>query len=468
MNSKFAPGFYSQEQELQYNNLEIEGKFPEWLSGSLLRTGPALYELEHQNYRHWYDGLAMLYKFSFQNGKVDFASKFLESKSYLKARNSGKVEIKEWATDPCRSVFEQLKSYLIAPALTDNGNINIIAYGDMLLATSETPLPIEFDRETLKTFDQADFNDSLQGQIDPSHPHYDKAGNVYSYLLKYSLISKYQIYRLNPKTMQRDKITEIKIKNPSYMHSFGFTENYLVLVEFPFVVNPVEMKFGDKPLIENYKWKPELGTKYQVINLHNGEVNTFEGDPIFAFHHVNAYEEGDQIHLDMITFADTKVIKTLYLEDLRGNDPTYAAGHLTRATINKTGSSKAVTLTRLSEKLMELPRINYKSKNGKNYRYTWGAGNTKEGNWLDDITKIDVKTGEHKTWYEKHCYPGEPVFIEHPDAKNEDDGVLLSVVLDSDAKDTFLLVLDASTLSVLAKARFPEVIPFSFHGNFYN
>ncbi len=48
----------------------------------------------------------------------------------------------------------------------------------------------------------------------------------------------------------------------------------------------------------------------------------------------------------------------------------------------------------------------------------------------------------------------------------EDDGVLLSVVLDADAGTSFLLVLDARDLSELARAEAPHHIPFGFHGQF--
>ena len=50
--------------------------------------------------------------------------------------------------------------------------------------------------------------------------------------------------------------------------------------------------------------------------------------------------------------------------------------------------------------------------------------------------------------------------------RNEDDGVLLSVVLDGSAGTSFLLVLDATDLTEVARAQAPHHIPFSFHGMF--
>lgn len=50
--------------------------------------------------------------------------------------------------------------------------------------------------------------------------------------------------------------------------------------------------------------------------------------------------------------------------------------------------------------------------------------------WVDRLAKVNVNTGAVNTWQEPNCYPGEPLFVATPDGAAEDDGVLLSVVLD--------------------------------------
>ena len=78
--------------------------------------------------------------------------------------------------------------------------------------------------------------------------------------------------------------------------------------------------------------------------------------------------------------------------------------------------------------------------------------------------KIDVTTGETLTWGEG--YPGEPVYVGRPGRTEEDDGVLLSVVLEPERSASSMVVLDAATLTELARARVPHHIPFGFHGQF--
>ena len=65
------------------------------------------------------------------------------------------------------------------------------------------------------------------------------------------------------------------------------------------------------------------------------------------------------------------------------------------------------------------------------------------------------------------CVPSEPVFVENPDAKNEDDGVLLVMVL-ADGENDYLSVLDAKNLNEIARAELPNEVrvTYSFHGFF--
>ena len=61
--------------------------------------------------------------------------------------------------------------------------------------------------------------------------------------------------------------------------------------------------------------------------------------------------------------------------------------------------------------------------------------------------------------YIEYYYPGEPIFVASPEAR-EDYGAILSVVLD-------VLVLDAISFEEVARARAPHHIPFGFHGEHF-
>jgi carotenoid cleavage dioxygenase-like enzyme len=246
------------------------------------------------------------------------------------------------------------------------------------------------------------------------------------------------------------------------MHSFGLSERWLVLAEFPYVVNPLRLAFSGRPYIENYRWKPELGTRLTLIDRATGEAKgPFTTDACFGFHHVNAYEDGDEVVADICVFDDAEIVQDLYLERLREGKPI-ARPHLRRFRINP---AAATVDSEVIVDDIELPRINYGRVNERPYRYVWGVGTADTG-WLGRIVKADLQTGEQLEWSQAGRYPGEPVFVAEPGAEDEDAGVLLSVVLDAERGGSSLLVLDARDLSELAQAEAPHHIPFGFHGQY--
>ena len=150
---------------------------------------------------------------------------------------------------------------------------------------------------------------------------------------------------------------------------------------------------------------------------------------MFAFHHVNAYEDGGEVVVDLCVYPDAGIIEDLYLERLRAGAPVTPAT-LTRYRLGL--ADRSVRSERLTGEPLELPRINYGRCNERPYRYVWGNSNGPQG-WIEEILKVDTASGETLSWSQPGCYPGEPVFVARPQAEDEDDGVLLSVVLDAAA-----------------------------------
>ena len=69
-------------------------------------------------------------------------------------------------------------------------------------------------------------------------------------------------------------------------------------------------------------------------------------------------------------------------------------------------------------------------------------------------------------WLEKNCYPSEAVFVPAPDARAEDEGLLLSLVYDSSKDESFVLVLDANNMAEVARAYTGMRCSVTFHGQF--
>ena len=466
----YTDGLRSLDSEVRVDSLALEGALPEWLQGSLLRTGPALWEVGGRTMNHWFDGFAMLHRFGIADGGVSYANRFLESTAYRAAAEKDEIAYSEFATDPCRSLFQRVFS-VFDPKISDNANVNLVKLGERFIAMTETPLPVQFDAETLET---AGVAYEAPGLLTTAHPHTERAtGGMLNYAAKVGPRNSYRFFHLGPNADEPQVVARMPVKHPSYQHSFGLTERYFVLAEYPYVVNPISIPLSGRPYIENYRWKPELGTRFWLLPRDGGEpLGPFESDPCFGFHHVNAYEEGGEVVADICVFEDAQIVEDLYLERLRAGSPVHRPD-VRRFRIDPgqgigggTDSAGSVTWERLVDDGFDLPRINYGRCNERPYRYAWGVGVGDSG-WFDGIVKADVVERTTTSWAEDGCFPGEPVFVAAPnDPAAEDDGVLLSVVLDSAKGNSFLLVLDAADLTELARAAAPHHIPFGFHGQF--
>ena len=456
----YALGFRTSDVEHDATPLPVRGTLPRWLGGTLLRTGPARFEVGAREYNHWFDGLAMLHRFSFAGGRVTYASRFLQSESYRAAMREGRIVHPEFATDPCRTLFGRVAA-VFRPLAIDNGNINVVRSGGACLALTETTHRQAFDPATLAR-EPDPHPVAVKGQLTTAHPAYDAARGVsYNYVLRFSRRSEYQIVATHEPSGDATVLARISADEPSYMHSFGMSDNHLVLTMSPLVVDPMRLLLGARPFIANYRWRPERGMRVLVIAKDDGRIVRDATAPAcFTFHHVNARETDGAILADLITYPDASVIDQLYLRHLRSAAPVHATGALIRMRVPL--NDDAITMSKLSGASIELPRIDERQIGGE-HGAVFGAGTLHE-DFLDSVVRIDARTGAAIHWSEPGCYPGEPVFVPAPDG---DDGVLLSVVLDVRHAASFLLVLDAATLTEIARAPMAHPIPFGFHGNHF-
>jgi beta,beta-carotene 9',10'-dioxygenase len=459
-------GFADQTEEVRVDALAVSGAVPAWLHGGLVRVTPAQMDFARRSVAHWFDGMAMLNRFGFAgDGSVSYASKFLDTAARRAALATGGTSIAGFATDPCRSLFQRVQS-VFSQETTDNTNVNLSRLGDEYIAMTETPLAVAFDPETLATT-RTDDGAARFGQITTAHPHHDaQRGELVNFAAHLGRTSEYRVYARRSASEAR-VVASMPVREPSYMHSFALTPRYALLLENPLVVNPLRLALGGKAFIHNYRWKPELGVRIHAFDRATGALwRTWVADPFFVFHTINAFEQGDDVVIDLCAHDDASIIELLELDRLRaGTDHGDLAARPLRLTL-PAGGGRALT-RELADVDLELPRINYRARNGLPYRYAYGAS-AGGAAFLKRLVKVDVSDGSVAVWDEPDAWAGEPVFVPRPGATEaEDDGVVLSVVLDAAAGRSFLLVLDAASFTEVARAEAPHHIPFGFHGQFF-
>src|SRR5919197_1828841 len=212
-------GYQTLDNEVQIDSLPVEGAIPAWLAGSLLRNGPALFEDGERPVRHWFDGQAMLHRFTITDGRVAYANRFLRTKAY-DAMRSGRLSFSEFATDPCRSIFKRVMT-VFDPQITDNTFVGLTKLGERHYTMTEAPMSVQFDPDTLETLG---YSERVPGTFATAHPHRDPAsGALINVATRMGPRNSYRFFVHAPDDRPRVLTTQ-GVRKPGYIHSFAMSE----------------------------------------------------------------------------------------------------------------------------------------------------------------------------------------------------------------------------------------------------
>lgn len=219
------------------------------------------------------------------------------------------------------------------------------------------------------------------------------------------------------------------------------------------------------------------------------------------FHSVNAYDFVDDatgdtnIHVDLCSYEGNYIPYREYtLSNVVDPARPYQDGTLVRyelASVNKADLQKterATVAQAIPSVALELPRISKYMSMNPGYRYVYATGGNagaspgtevpigRLGNGLkvvqaaffSCIIKTDWKTGGWVKWQpvDGESCPCEPIFIARPGATEEDDGVVLTIVINKKGTHSILVALSGTDLKEVARADMPQVYGVGPHGSF--
>lgn len=505
--------------------LPVIGKFPPEVAGVLYRTGPAHFKVDDStkgnvSIDHWFDGFSCLYRFEIdcrENGsKVTYSSRQQVDKLVEQVRQTGKVEQITFAQkrDPCVGFFQKLKTVFFPAAedphpQTRNVGVTIrpeIKQGSRQLFTRTdygTTKEIDFDTlEPIGITEQKSLHPELTGPMSCAHVQIDPVtGDFFNYNLAFGYAPAYKIFRTSASTGETEILATISEPGaaPAYIHSFCLTEN-LVILCIPashFKGRGASILWERNMLDAIATFDPRAKVYWYVVDRKhgNGVVARYTSDAMFMFHSVNAYETpsphgGVDVFCEVIEFPSLDVLHRLYYENLVSNGPgahKFSGTKVDRASImprykryrlesvNTTPTSNvepalnqvrpaAVDLELASPRIGELPTIN-PAFHTKKARYVYTVLDTGLSSYVDSLAKTDLITGETLTWsYPKHT-PGEAIFVARHNGVAEDDGYLLSVVLNGETEKSYLVCLDARDMKEVARASADVAVAIGFHGH---
>ena len=462
-----SPGFRNQPLERAPTPLPSEGRLPSWLQGVLLRTGPALFDLGPDRLTHWFDGLAKLHRLQFGPGGVTFSSRLLTSDALQGYRRRGRLDSQEFATRPRLKGLPRALNWLAGPRLTDNGNVNVLALPDASwLALTETTRPLRV-RDDLSTSGHLRCRDGIRGQLTTAHPLRDpNSGEVVNLVIRLGLRSCYQVTSWDPGTQRRRLLAHLPVREPAYQHSFALTARFVVLLESPLRVHPMTLRFSERAYIDAYRWRTDEPATAWILDRDSGTVvQRHDLDPCFHFHIVNAWDEDECVLVDLPLYDDARIIDGLRLAALRRGDPL-PPSRLNRLTLPLNG--RTARREQLAGETVDLPGL-HPRRVGQRHGVAFLAA-SRGGQFLDAILRWQEGIGVTHHWAVEGGFPGEALFVPRPaqagGSERADDGVVLTMVLEPGRDRSWLAILDGRDLQELSRVYLPDVVPFSFHGQF--
>ncbi|MFB6298413.1 MAG: carotenoid oxygenase family protein [Salinirussus sp.] len=469
MATQWRPAFETQPTETE-THLDVEGEVPGWLRGTYLLNGPGAFEAGGEPLTHWFDAYAMLRRFGFEDDGLRYANRYVQSRDHEYEQRTGGVRRPFPGTPPDRSLPVQVWQAL-SGAFPDNPAIGVARMGGTTLAVTESPVGLAVDPETLSVTGRRDLTAGLDADLTLGHLHGTGDG-FYNLGVSYGRDPAYTLFRrpdADPARADPTPLTRVRIdrRYVPYVHSFALTERYAVLVLPPFGLDPRALlagAFSGGTFVDAFDGFDDPTTVVVLDRETGRESARITADPLFVYHHANAYEDGGEVVLDCVAYPDERAVTGLTLDGLRTGGPE-VAGDLIRLRLPLSGGRADRTL--VHEGPVEFPMIHYRRYNGREYGSVWLA-EVEAGPIASRLSRVPVDGGRPAVYDPgEGVYPGEPAFVPAPSPDGETDGVVLSVLLDAGEDRSVLAVLDAAEMTELARAPLPHRLPYAFHGQFF-
>ncbi len=469
---EWQKGYRSLVEEYDYLIDEVDGQIPPDLNGTLFRNGPGLLDVHGQPYHHPFDGDGMVSAIAFQNGRAHFRNRFVRTEGFVAEQQAQKILY--------RGVFgTQKPGGLLANAFDlrrkNIANTNVLYWGGKLLAMWEAAAPHRLDPGTLETLGLDDLDGGLKpGEAFAAHPWIDPASEqdsgapcLVNFSITPGLSTKITVYELSAEgTIQRRY--SHAVPGFAFIHDFAITPHYSVFFQNPVTFNPLPFLIGQKGAGECITFRPEQPTQAVIIDRQGDHaMQVIPVQSGFVFHHANAFEDGDELVVDSISYADLPALEAE--QDFRAvNFDALSPGQLWRFRLNRVTGTAAKEL--LESRCVEFPSV-HPDRVGQAYRYAYmGAAHDGQGNApLQGVLKVDLETGSRHLWSAAPTgYAGEPTFVPRPGAAAEDEGWLLTLVFNAARDRSELVILDAQNLEqgAIATLRLKHHIPYGLHGSF--
>lgn len=430
--------------EIDAHDLPVTGSLPPELDGRYVRNGPNA--LPGTTSGHLQTGPGMLHGVRLRGGRAEWYRNRWVRTGAFHGRSlvgpDGRLDL-----------------------TAASANTHVIRHADRVLALVEVGFPHEVTPD-LDTVGHCDFGGRLTTAM-TAHPKTDPStGDLHFF--GYGMRPPFLTYHRLDARGRLVHSREVPVPAGTMMHDFALTEHHVVWLDLPMTFQ-LRLVGQGMP----YGWDDAYGARLGVMrhDRPDAPVRWFDIDPCFVFHVANAHEDpAGRIVLDAVRYtrAEFTSLWELLSRMITPPDPAAPAvgrAHLHRWTLDPhTGTAAEQTL---DDRAVEFPTMN-DERLGRPARHLYTVTGTEPlSRDTSAIVKYDASGAVTAHDEGPDTMIGEAVFVPAADARNEDDGWLLTIATRRDGGASRLLVLDATNLTVgpVARVRLPRAVPSGFHGS---
>jgi carotenoid cleavage dioxygenase len=439
----------------------VEGEIPADLDGVYLRNTENPLHPALKAY-HPFDGDGMLHVVGFRDGKAFYRNRFVQTDGFL-AENEAGGPLWPGLAEPV-SLAKRDDGWGARGLMKDASSTDVIVHrGSALTSFYQCGDLYRLDPYSGVTLGKAQWNGAFPFDWGVSaHPKVDdKTGELLFF--NYSKQAPYMHYGVVDDNNDLVHYIDVPLPGPRLPHDMAFTENYVILNDFPL--------FWDPELLERNahvaRFHRDMPSRFAIIPRRGNIIQWFEAEPTFVLHFTNAYEDGDEVVLDGFFQGDPepadngmgnkweRAFRFLALDRMQARLHRWRFNMVTGHVVEE----------QLSDSITEFGMIN-SSYAGAPYRYTYAA--TGKPSWFlfDGLVKHDLHTGSEQRYaFEDGVYGSETAMAPRVGSTAEDDGYLVTLTTDMTADASYCLVFDAARVGdgPVCKLALPERISSGTH-----
>ncbi len=454
-------------------DLEVEGEVPADMNGAFFHVRPDPHYPPKFGDDIYFGGDGAVSAFYFDHGRVHFKHRYVRTDKYVAEEKAGEALFGAY-----RNPLGDDES--VKGKYRGTANTNVLVHGGKLWALKEDSPPVLMDPWTLETEGYTDLDGKLTAQTFTAHPKIDpKTGQMiaFSYAAKGLCTASIAYIEIAPDgTLER----EVYLEPPYYsmIHDFAVTEDYVVFPVLPVIGSWQRLEAG----LPHFGYDPNK-EMYLGVMPRGGDakdVRWFSAPACFNAHVLNAFNEGQNVHIDLPVGQSNGMP---FFPDVTGApfNPETAAPMMIRWTVdmgsNSDGFEQSAPIAPIPG---ELPRIDDRYAMHP-YRHGWyhTADPTKPVDlpstpadiglfFVNTLVHQDFMTGAPQTyWGGPDIVFQEMQFVPKSKDAPEGEGWLLALANHGNSRRTDLLIFDPLRLAEGPQTTIslPFMLRSGVHGN---